>query len=323
MPNRIARLLAVSALAFAAGPAFAQPAPAQPAKPTQQVGAITVAPVTVQAAAPPKVIERQSYKFTQKLVSPSPNPRIDQLTRWRDPLCAKVVGLIDRQEQDIRARIDEVAKELKLSVLEPGCSANIEIVFTDKPQAMMDAVYKRRPQVLGYWFFHDGAQLKTVTRPIQAWRATATLGTPYWDPFANNFIHAEVDDDYWSTPPQPCSAYRTFVTDCRQSLFKNVFIVVDSKVLGDNSLGVIADYLALVALADPGSLDGCNDLSSVLDVLAKSACPGRDAPEGLTPADAAYLTTLYAADHEGRAWVEQGDIAGRMAKILIGANGGR
>jgi hypothetical protein len=333
MPNHIASLLTASALAFAAGAAFAQSKPAQPARPAQQVGAIVVAPVTVQAPSPPKVVERQSYRFTQKLVSPSPNPRIDQLTRWRDPLCPKVVGLVAPQEQQIEARIDEVAAELKLPVRKPGCTANIEIVFNDRPQAVMDAVYRRRPQILGYWFFHEGKQMKTVTRPIQAWRTTSTLGTPTNNNgLATNgmvglslpYTHAEVVDDAWNTPPAPCFfAVASFATQCRQSLFKNVFIVVDSKVLGSNALEVIADYLTLVALADPGSLDGCNDLPSVLDVLARSPCPGRDPPDGLTPADAAYLTALYTADHEGRAWAETGDISNRMAKILVQANAAR
>jgi hypothetical protein len=167
-----------------------------------------------------------------------------------------------------------------------------------------------------------------VTRPVQAWRTTATLGAPTnfngllitgGVGFALPQTQAEVVDDAWSTPPAPCFGNASFATQCRQSLFKNVFIVVDSKLLGTRSLNVIADYLALVALADPGSLDGCNDLPSVLDALATSPCPGRGPPEGLTPADAAFLTALYAADPEGRAWAETSDISNRMARILINA----
>jgi hypothetical protein len=61
-------------------------------------------------------------------------------------------------------------------------------------------------------------------------------------------------------------------------------------------------------------------MSSVIDLLAPSACPGREPPDGLTPADAAYLTALYSADLEAKKVGEQGEIAGRMAKILIKAN---
>ncbi len=58
----------------------------------------------------------------------------------------------------------------------------------------------------------------------------------------------------------------------------------------------------------------------MVDVLAKSACPGRDPPDGLTPSDAAYLTALYSADLEAKKTGEQDDISARMAKILIKAH---
>jgi len=54
---------------------------------------------------------------------------------------------------------------------------------------------------------------------------------------------------------------------------------------------VIADYVAMLALSQPGSSGHCQFLPSITDLFA---CPGRAAPGGLTPADAAYLTALYA-----------------------------
>ena len=101
----------------------------------------------------------------------------------------------------------------------------------------------------------------------------------------------------------------------------NVILVVDTKATEGKDLGVLTDYLAMLAISQPKSLDGCNALPSVIDVLAKSACPGRGPPNGLTPADAAYLTGLYASDAEARTTSAEGDIAGRMAKILIKAQG--
>lgn len=64
---------------------------------------------------------------------------------------------------------------------------------------------------------------------------------------------------------------------------------------------------------------GLIDKVAQIDLYAKSPCPGHDPPDGLSAADAAYLTALYASDSEGRLSSEQGDIAGRMAKILIKA----
>ncbi len=58
----------------------------------------------------------------------------------------------------------------------------------------------------------------------------------------------------------------------------------------------------------------------MIDEFATSACADRDPPEGLTPADAAYLTALYKADLEAVRQFEESDISDRMATILISAN---
>jgi hypothetical protein len=84
----------------------------------------------------------------------------------------------------------------------------------------------------------------------------------------------------------------------------------------------VTDYLSLLALAQPRSLDGCTALPSVIDLLG-SACRDRGAPDGLMPADAAYLTSLYAANLEANRAGEEGDIASRMASILTKANSTR
>jgi hypothetical protein len=120
--------------------------------------------------------------------------------------------------------------------------------------------------------------------------------------------------------PSPTGCGDSHFSSCLKSMFRNVFMVADSKAMEGKDLGLVADYLVMLALSQPRSLDGCNALTSVIDRFAKSPCPGRDPPDGLTPADAAYLTALYASDPEGKKSAEQGDIAGRMAKILIPAS---
>jgi hypothetical protein len=300
MPNRVACLLVASAVALAAGPVLAQSStPAPATAPT------AVAPVIVEAPSTPKIIERQSQHFVDKNAVVA-NPELEQIVRWRDPVCVQVAGLIPNQNIAIEARVANVAEAVGLRVRKPGCRPNIQIVFSENPQDVMDDLAKRHEEILGYYHRHEGARLKKVTHPIQAWHITATLG------------RSEVIDDPDNMPPEGCGISHNF-TSCLQGVFKNVFVVVDNKFLGDKSLGLVTDYLALIALAAPRSLDGCNELPSVVDLFAPAACAGRQPPDGLTPADASYLTALYSADPEQKSWVEGRDIAGRMAKILINA----
>jgi hypothetical protein len=83
----------------------------------------------------------------------------------------------------------------------------------------------------------------------------------------------------------------------------------------------MTDYLSLLALSQVKSLDGCAALASIIDRLGKG-CGDREPPEGLTAADAAYLTALYVADLEKNKPIEQEEIAGRMTAMLT-KRGGR
>ncbi len=132
-----------------------------------------------------------------------------------------------------------------------------------------------------------------------------------------NLSAAVVDSPEHDTPTG-CADSR--FSSCMKSTFVNVMLIADSHSIGEKDLGVLTDYLAMLALSQPKSLDGCNALPSVIDVLAKSACPGGATPDGLTPADSSYLTALYKSDPEAKTLSAEGDIAGQMAKILIKAN---
>ena len=320
MPNRFASVL-IFVLCSAPVAALAQPAP-----PPVEKSSTTVATVTVTAAPKPKVIEKQTFTFVQGYAA-AQNPEVGQIGRWHDPVCVQVVGLPQAdQAAMIKTRIENVAKAVGVPAAGANCTANVEIVITDQPQHIMDIVAERHEYLLGYYHVHDHDRLKKVTRPIQAWYVTATKGNGEGaSVLALNGLgqyaqfRTEVIDDPRNVPPVGCADSR-LTSSCLESEFNNVFIVADSKALEGKELGLVADYMVMLALSEPRSLDGCGAMSSVIDLLAKPACPGRDAPDGLTPSDAAYLTSLYAADLEAKKAVEQTDIASRMAKILIQAS---
>jgi len=326
MPNRLAAALIACLSCSSAAAALAQPA-SQGAE--GAATPVTVAPVTVKAAAAPKAVEKQSRAFVQSHAAAAHNPLVGQIGRWYDPVCVQVVGLPQPDEAArIKARIESVAQAVGLPAARPGCTANVEIVFTPYPQLTMDMVAKRHEYVLGYFHAHNVARLKAITHPIQAWYVTATRGeatgsvslafsmfSQYTQP------QTEVIDDPDNRPPNGCADSR-LSTSCLQSLMRNVFIVADSKALEGRALGLVADDMAMLALSEPASPDVCGGLPSVMDAFANPACPGREAPDGLTPADAAYLTALYAADLRAKRPGEQTDIAGRMARMLNKASAG-
>lgn len=332
MLERFAPVL-VGAACLVTAPADAQIAAQIPAQapPAAQPAPTMVAPVTIEAAAKPKVVQKQTQTFVQSYAA-APNTDVDQIGRWRDPICVQVEGLpLPAQAAAIKGRVEDVAKAVGLNVAKPGCRSNIQIVFTDQPQRLMDAIADRHEEVLGYYHRHERARLKTVTRPIQSWYVTATKGEGDGRGALMSQAHAgpsatppyqfetEVVDDPDNQPPMSCGSNPHF-SACLQTVFHNVLVVADSKAMQGKDLGLVADYLVMLTMSQPRSLDGCNALPSVIDVFAKSPCANRDAPDGLTPSDAAYLTALYGADLRLKKSGEQEDIALRMARILIKAN---
>jgi hypothetical protein len=304
--------------------------------------------LTVQAAPGPVAAQKETRDFVQSYAGLA--PAIDQIPRWHSPICISVAGLAPDQAARVAARIQEVGEGVGMHALPPGCKANIEVVFTDQPQAFMDKVANSREEILGYYHRHDRDKLKTVTRPVQAWyvtqtasgaadRATlafATLTTTVGTAngaaggpdgaFAStasalgaSSASGMVVDDPDNHGPVGCSDSPQF-THCLQSELNNVLIVIDTGRVQGQKLGPLTDYLSMLALAQVRSLDGCALLPSVIDRLGQS-CAGRSAPDGLTEADAAYLTALYASNLEANKPLEQDEIASRMGSILIHPNG--
>jgi hypothetical protein len=309
-------------------PASAQ-APSAAAPPSS-----AVAPLTVQGTPPPEMMEEWAQSFVRSYAKPT--AKLGQLARWRDPVCVQVLGLTAEAAAPIAARVEDVARSLGLAVRPAGCTANIEIIFADQPQRLLDTVAARAETVLGFHYPLETKTLKTVNRPVQAWYKTATRGTggpnvgmafailtnQAGQTLPNDGIPGvTVERETADTPDNrtPTGCGDSHFSSCLESVFRNVLVVVDDTRVNGQDLGLLSDYLALVALSQPRSLDGCAALPSVIDLYAPAACPGRMAPNGLSQADAAYLTALYATDPEAKKMAQQSDIVARMTKMLTGA----
>ena len=288
-----------------------------------------VAGLTATAAmaqtAPPSAsgpLDKQAFEFVQAYTATT--PEVNQVPRWRDPLCVQVIGLPPDQAAQVKGRIDDVAKAVGVSTAPAGCSANVEIAFATPAQRLVDNYVKGREWIMGYYYKDPGA--KTVTRPVQAWYVTATIGrgggNAGWT-FAFTGVPSQADgnptqlnDKVMDRPGswKPTGCGDSTLTSCLQNNIVNVFMVVDTAQVQGKSVGVLSDYAAMLVLSQPRAPGACQPLPSIANLFV-DGCPG-GATDGLTPADAAYLTALYQANPEARAVNEQADISGRMAKML-------
>lgn len=272
------------------------PAEASPSAPTTVTGLTVVAPKSGEPS------YKQALDFIKSHGAPA---RSGQLARWRDPVCPITMGLSPQVDALVSRRVVARAAQVRAAIPRRGrCRPNIEIVFTSDPQAVLDFVAKKRDAYLGYHYVAQTQAFSRGTHPVEARYLTATRS-----------VAGEESLDIASGPAERSASgcAGSVFTRCISSLFVNVLIVVDGKALNGRKVAPVADYIAMLALSQANSLDGCGALPSILDLLS-SKCGDRPAPDAWTGGDTAYLRGLYSTNLENVMWLEKDNIANGMLK---------
>ena len=238
--------------------------------------------------------------------------RTDQLARWDRRICPGVAGLRGRYAQFLIDRMAQRAFEVGLDVGEPGCRANILIIVTLDPDAMAEHLYDDHRDALGYFYERGRNTLgRTALRafvtsdaPVRWWHVSRTV-TEQGDRIA------DASDG---------SAPVTFVLGNSSRLSRSThqdlgaaFIIVDARRLADidSDFGALADYVAMVTLAQVDADADTAGLATILNLFS-----GESAPRALTDWDIAYLRGLYGAESNDSARRQSGEIARTMGQDL-------
>jgi hypothetical protein len=273
---------------------------------------------SAETAAPPESVTISAtrlreifHKFEDVFVSPTPIG--GKIARWQRPICPVVVGQASNFTRFIAQHVKYVALAAGARVnTEASCKPNIEIVFTTTPQTLLDSVHKKEPVYLGY--AETNAQLErlaTVTRPVQAWYTTETED---WNG------RRQVDSVLWLMPDRdPMFDVPNFassgsrINEGGRSGFNHILIVIDSTKLAGQRIVPLADYVSMLALTQFNSLDACQELPSIVSMLAVRC---EHAPDGLTKYDLAYLQGLYHMTTGRNMVAQRGEIGDLMTDRL-------
>jgi hypothetical protein len=278
---------------------------------TPPVANVTVTaprPPTAQQLAGPSVPDFISHHAVLSVA-------LGQLTRWHTGICPVTRGLSQGFNAFISARIRAIAASIGAPVGPEGhCKANVEIFFTTQPRAAVAAIAKAYPVLLGMHYHSQNRQLEEVSRPVQGWYVTATRGQWGSRVLDHTWAHSMWGPgdllDAGSAPA--CAPGSRLSTECSSEIV-NVFIVADTTKVAGYAVGSISDYLAVVALSMVQSLDVCDPLPSILDLLSPS-CRTHDKPDAITAGDLAFLRALYRSDLTLAPSLERGDIDAQMMR---------
>ena len=264
------RLFTVTALAALT---LALPAAAQPEVETEEI----------------VVIGERLHDMVRGFVEELEPPPLSegQLARWNSRVCPLVAGIPARQAQYVIDRISQRAFDLGLRPGGPECRANLLIFFTPDADMLAQALADDRALVAYYNNAEYGntqgrdalARFVASDAPVRWWHVAQTVSR------TGVVLDGDVD--------VVRSDGSRLHTATRQD-FNRAMIVVDARQADGTPFEALADYLAMVSLAQ---LDADADTSatpSILNLFADRAA-GRPPTMHMTDWDLAYLEGLYAA----------------------------
>lgn len=239
---------------------------------------------------------------------------LGKIARWEDPVCPQVTGLPANFTKFIAKRVREVAAQVGAPVDpdEATCKSNIEIVFTTTPQDLLNSIREKQPIMLGYYDNDSQAdEMAKVKHVIQAWHATQQV-----DLRGNKMVDSR-------NPTRPsgrdlnitASDGRRTGDGVRSTYYRGVVVANPDKLV-DYEIGTLADHIAMLALAQPASLDACQELPSILD-MTNPACRKDKPVKALTKADTGYLQGLYKTLQSGASLQGQKDSIAYQIKQVV------
>jgi len=300
----------------------------------------SVAPVGHIPAAPAEsiTVTGTSSKAVNDFVRAAATPThiTGKVARWDVPICPSALGMPLDVTELVVQRVKDVALKVGARVSSnPVCHPNIVIAFSTVPQELLDSIRKDHREWLGYQSSAEELdRLATVTRPVQAWYSTATvdlngrrqidsaqitgrglkiaapcsLMTQGYGPRAGDIC------TFWLPNAIKAEVKGTRLSDGLQAAFDHIVIIANPRMV-HSTVSTVADYIAVLALAQINSLDTCQSLPSITSLLAPGCA--RVATE-ITGNDMTYLKAVYAANPDKLPELQKSEIAYRMEQGIEG-----
>ena len=238
--------------------------------------------------------------------------------RWDGPLCVGVLNLATGPAQFLADRVSDIGAELKIAIAEPGCKPNLVVMFTSEGADLAkDLVRTRRREFLvgtsGATLGRDALEaFQNSDRAVRWWAVSipvnedtgkAAVRLPGQGPFPGGAIERPSDLGSFGVNG-PASRLTSSIKD----LMQQVLVIVDINEMGAADFTQIADYVALVGLAqiDPEAETGGFD--SILNLFDPDVAP----PPALAAFDWAYLRGVYGATQRA------GSGRGLVAEVAAG-----
>lgn len=247
--------------------------------------------VTIQAAKVRKALRLQVDRFVSSLVVQTLN---ESLLRWNTPVCPLVAGLPKAFGEFILGRISKAAADANAPLAGSVCHPNLYIVASDSPDQLVEKWARDGMLTDTRAGFAPIAAFVHSRLPIRVWYNTG-MGCSGGTPLARGVkpTTAAFDSGKPGMIPPACrgvggGSVDTHLSYAALQSISAAIVVIDLRQLKHVTIQQLADYTALVGLADI-RLDADPGATPSILQLFGHASP----PQSLSPWDQALLYSLY------------------------------
>lgn len=224
------------------------------------------------------------------------------LARWTDRVCVSVIGMERDGADYIVDRVTDIASDLDIPVGGRGCTPNVMIVGTNDGNETAREMVRIRREV-----FYTGAtgtnqsrfalsEFQENDRPVRWWQVSMPINSETGQRAVR--LSGDCDSRCESATPgsgmgmaptisgTSASRLRSQVVDNMQ----RTVVIVDVDQVAHLSANQLADYIALISLAQIDPNADTSGYASILNVIRDP-----ESTRTLTDWDEAYLVGLYRA----------------------------
>lgn len=217
-----------------------------------------------------------------------------QMARWDGRICPLVAGLPTRQMQYVADRIALRAHQVDIETDGPGCKANILIFVTPDASRLATGIVDEYRNLVAYY---STSGVNTLGRgPLEDF-STSTAPVRWWH--VNQTVSADGQELGSDTSTGGSAVIRGGPPPSRRRRptrqdFMRVLIIVDARQAQGVQFQALADYLAMVSLAQLDPEGHTAGIPTILN-LFEDRQNGQVVPTAMTEWDEAYLEGLYTA----------------------------
>lgn len=254
-------------------------------------------------------------------------PSVDQIARWDDDICVSLAGLGAAQGQIVVDQISLRAHAVGLRPGATGCRPNVFVYFAANGNNFARQLLAERQSLFAYYHEEGIATLGQAAlssfvetpRPVRWWHVVQTRGAD------GHRLGSEQAGN--GSPPPPTEPGRPPDADSLSGVqavrstgsrvraaerqdFNRVVVIVDGTQIEGIPVESIADYIAMVTLAQIDPEAQTREYPTILNLFSDNP---DDVSFVMTNWDQAYLSGLYASTRNSASVTQQvRDISRRM-----------